>query len=142
MTDSYFSSLRSGARSARDDAEDYGRRAAGSLRDARGSAEDYGRRAAGSLRDTGERLRDRGEDAKSELSRLWSDLEDLVERRIGPAASEAGRSASRYAYQGRDMALDYADQLRDVARSRPLVAIGVAVAATWLITSMLRSGKR
>ena len=124
MTDSYFSSLRSGARDVRDDAED------------------YGRRAAGRLRDTGERLRDKGDDARGELSRLWADLEDLVEKRLGPAASEAGRSASRYAYQGRDMAMDYASQLRDVTRSRPLVAIGVAVAATWLITSMLRSGRR
>ena len=124
MADSYFSSLRSGAREARD------------------TAEDYGHRAAGRLRDAGERLRDKGDDARGELSRLWADLEDLVEKRLGPAASEAGRSASRYAYQGRDMAMDYAEQLRDVTRSRPLVAIGVAVAATWLITSMLRSGKR
>jgi predicted phage gp36 major capsid-like protein len=124
MADSYFSSLRSGARDVRDDAED------------------YGRRAAGRLRDTGERLREKGDDARGELSRLWADLEDLVEKRLGPAASEAGRSASRYAYQGRDMAIDYAQQLRDVTRSRPLVAIGVAVAATWLITSMLRSGRR
>ena len=123
MADGFLSSLRSGARDARDDAED------------------YGRRAAGSLRHTGERLRDRGDDARGELSRLWSELEDLVEKRLGPAASHAGRSASRYAYQGRDMAMDYADQLRDVTRSRPLVAIGVAVAATWFITSMLR-GRR
>ena len=142
MADGYFSNWRSGARDARDSAEDYRRRAAGGLRDVRDNAEDYGRRAAGSLRDTGDRLRDRGEDAKGELARLWSDLEDLVERRIGPAASEAGRSASRYADQGRDMAMDYAAQLRDVTRARPLVAIGVAVAATWFITSMLRSGKR
>jgi hypothetical protein len=124
MADSYFSSLRSGAREARD------------------TAEDYGHRAAGRLRDTGERLRDKGDDARGELSRLWADLEDLVEKRLGPAASEAGRSASRYAYQGRDIAMDYAAQLRDVTRSRPLVAIGVAVAATWLITSMLRSSRR
>ena len=103
MADSYFSSLRSGARDVRDDAED------------------YGRRAAGSLRDTGERLRDQGDDARGELSRLWSDLEDLVERRIGPAASEAGRSASRYAYQGRDMAMDYADA---AARRDPVPPAG------------------
>jgi ElaB/YqjD/DUF883 family membrane-anchored ribosome-binding protein len=121
MADGYLSSLRSGAR------------------DAREAAEDYGQRAAGRLRDTGERLRDRGDDARSELSRLWSQLEDLVERRIRPAASEAASSAGGYARQGRDMAYDVADQLRDVTRSRPLVAIGVAVVATWLITSMLRS---
>ena len=39
-------------------------------------------------------LRDRGDDARSELSRLWSQLEDLVERRLGPAASEAGTTSS------------------------------------------------
>jgi hypothetical protein len=121
MADGYLSGWRSGAREARD------------------TAEEYGHRAAGRLRETGERLRDRGDDARSELSRLWSQLEDLVERRIGPAASEAAHSASGYARHGRDMAYDVADQIRDVTRNRPLVAIGIAVAATWLITSMLRS---
>jgi len=103
------------------------------------NAEDYGRRA-------GRQLRDRGDDARGELSRLWGELEDLVERRIAPAASDAAgqargyvRSAGGYAREGRDMAYDMAEQLRDVTRSRPLVAIGVAVAATWLISSMLRS---
>ena len=135
MADSYFSNLRAGARDARDSAEDYGHRAASGLREARDTAEAYGRRAEGTLRD-------KGEDARGEVSRLWAELEDLVERRIGPAASEAGRSASRYAHEGRDMAVDYAGQLRDVTRARPLVAIGVAVAATWFITSVLRSSKR
>jgi hypothetical protein len=116
MADGYLSSLRSRAEDVRDTAEDYGRRA-------RRTA--YGR----------------GEDARSELSRLWGELEDLVERRLGPAASEAARSAGGYAREGRDMALDVADQLRHATRSRPLVAIGIAVAATWVISSMLR-GRR
>ena len=114
--------------------------------DARDTAEDYGRRAAGRLRDTGDRLRDRGEDARGELSRLWNQLEDLIERRVRPAASDAAdyagtyaRQAGGYARQGRDMAYDVADHLRDATRSRPLVAIGIAVAATWLICGMLRS---
>jgi ElaB/YqjD/DUF883 family membrane-anchored ribosome-binding protein len=128
MANGYLSSLRSGAREARDSAEDYGRRATGSLRD-----------TGDRLRDTGSRLRDRGEDAKGDLARLWSELEDLVDKRLGPAASEASQVASRYAYQGRDMAMDYAGQLRDVTRARPLVAIGIAVAATWFISTMLRS---
>ncbi|MCB4823794.1 hypothetical protein [Roseicella aerolata] len=124
MADGYLSGWRSGAREARD------------------VAEDYGHRAAGRMRDAGERLRDRGDDARSELSRLWSQLEDLVERRLGPAASEAAHSAGSYARHGREMAYDVADQLRDVTRNRPLVAIGVAVAATWLIATMLRGGRR
>jgi len=114
MADGYLSSLRSRADDARDTAEEYGRRA-------------------------GSTLRHRGEDARGELSRLWGELEDLVERRIGPAASEAARSATGYAREGRDVALDLADQLRHATRSRPLVAIGIAVAATWIISSMLRS---
>ncbi len=121
MADGYFSNWRSGARDARD------------------TAEDYGRRAGSNLRDAGERLRDRGDDARGELSRLWSQLEDLVERRIRPAASDAADYAGGYARQGREVAYDVADQIRDVTRNRPLVAIGVAVAATWLISSMLRS---
>lgn len=114
MADGYLSSLRSGAREARDTAEEYGRRTVG-------------------------RLRDRGDDARSELSRLWSQLEDLVERRLRPVASEAADSASGYARQGRDIAYDVADQVRDLTRHRPLLAIGIAVAATWLIASMLHS---
>lgn len=124
MADGFLSSLRSGARDARD------------------SAEDYGRRAGSRLRDAGDQLRDRGDDARSELSRLWSQLEDLVERRIRPAASDAADYAGGYARQGREVAYDVADQIRDVTRSRPLLAIGVAVAATWLIASMLRSSRR
>lgn len=132
MANGYFSSLRSRADDARDTAEQYGR-------DARDTAETYGRRASGSLRDAGETVRDRGNDARGELSRLWSDLEDMVDRRISPVAHDAARYASSYARDGRDAALDMASQLRDVTRSKPLVAIGIAVAATWIISSMLRS---
>lgn len=102
---------------------------------ARDQAEDYGRRAA-------ETLRDRGGDARGELRRLWSQLEDLVENRVTPAASDAARIAGSYASDGREMALDLADQVRSAARARPLVAIGIAVAATWLIASMLGSRRR
>ncbi|WP_043340530.1 hypothetical protein [Belnapia moabensis] len=121
MANGFLSSLRSRADDVRDDAER------------------YGRRASSSLRDTGERLRDRGDDARGELSRLWGQLEDLVERRLGPAANDVASRASYYARDGRDAAYDVADQLREVTRSRPLLAIGVAVAATWAISAMLRS---
>ncbi|MBL6081029.1 hypothetical protein JMJ56_23735 [Belnapia sp. T18] len=128
MVDGFLSSLRSRADDARDDAERYGRRASSSLR---GTGE--------RLRDVGGSLRDRGDDARGELSRLWGQLEDLVERRLGPAASDVANRAGYYARDGRDAAYDVADQLREVTRSRPLLAIGVAVAATWAISAMLRS---
>ncbi|MDB5371692.1 MAG: hypothetical protein JWP04_334 [Belnapia sp.] len=125
MADGFLSNLRSKAEDVRDDAEHYGRRASKSLRET-------GREASRAVHD-------RGDDARGELARLWGELEDLVERRISPAAQDAARYAGSYAREGRDVAYDMASQLRDVARSRPLMAIGIAVAATWVISSMLRS---
>ena len=105
------------------------------VEDARDRAEEYGRDTAG-------RVRHRGEDARGELRRLWSQLEDLVERNLGTTPSEAARSAGHYARDGRDMAYDLADQVRSATRARPLVAIGIAVAATLIVTSLLSSGRR
>jgi hypothetical protein len=103
--------------------------------DWRGDAEDYGREA-------GRRLRRGSEDTRSELRRLWSQLEDVVDRQVAPRASEYARTARAYAEEGRDRASDAADYIRDAARARPLVAIGVAVAATWLVASLISRGRR
>ncbi len=107
--------------------------------EARDTAEDYGR-------DAGRRVREGGSDARGELRRLWSQMEDLVERNLGTSPSEAARTAGSYArdyaQDGRDIAYDVADQIRSAARARPLVAIGIAVAATFVITSLLSSSKR
>jgi hypothetical protein len=104
----------------------------------RDSAEDYGR-------DAGRRAREGAADARGELRRLWSQMEDIVERNYAPAADAArtaGSYARDYARDGRDYAYDVADQLRTATRAQPLVAIGIAVAATFIITSLLSSGKR
>ena len=107
--------------------------------EARDTAEDYGR-------DAGRRVREGGSDARGELRRLWSQMEDLVERNLGTSPSEAARTAGSYArdyaQDGRELAYDVADQIRSAARARPLVAIGIAVAATLVITSLLSSSKR
>ena len=107
--------------------------------DAREAAEDYGR-------DAGRRAREGASDARGELRRLWGQMEDLVERNLGSSPSEAARTASSYARDyardGREMAYDVADQVRSVTRERPLVAIGIAVAATLIITSLLSSKRR
>jgi ElaB/YqjD/DUF883 family membrane-anchored ribosome-binding protein len=108
--------------------------------DARDTAEDYGR-------DAGRRLREGGGDARGELRRLWSQMGDIVERNLGSSPREAvraaGDTARDYARDGREMAYDVADQIRTATRERPLVAIGIAVAATLIITSLLSSaGKR
>ncbi len=107
--------------------------------EARDTAEDYGR-------DAGRRVREGSGDARSELRRLWSQMEDLVERNLGSSPREAagtvGSYARDYAEDGRDLAYDVADQIRSATRARPFVAIGIAVAATFVITSLLSSGKR
>jgi ElaB/YqjD/DUF883 family membrane-anchored ribosome-binding protein len=107
--------------------------------DARDTAEDYGR-------DAGRRLRETSGDTRGELRRLWSQMEDLVERNLGSSPSEAARAAGgqvrEYARDGREMAYDVADQIRSVTRERPLVAIGIAVAATLIITSLLSSASK
>ncbi len=139
MADGFLSGLVRRAYDARETAEDYGRDAGRRLSEARETAEDYGR-------DAGRRLRGGGSDTRGELRRLWSQMEDLVERNLGSSPSEAARTvgtyARDYADEGREMAYDLADQVRSAARARPFVAIGIAVAATLVITSLLNSSKR
>jgi ElaB/YqjD/DUF883 family membrane-anchored ribosome-binding protein len=110
------------------------------------AADDYGRDARDYGRDAGRRLREGGDDARSELRRLWGQLEDVVERNLGSSPKEAVRTvgsyARDYAEDGREMAYDVADQIRSAARARPFVAMGIAVAATLIITSLLSSGTR
>ena len=125
MADGFLSGLTRRAYEARD-----------AIRD---TADDYGR-------DAGRRLREGGDDARGELRRLWSQMEDVVERNLGSSPREAARTVSGYARdyadEGRELAYDLAHQIRDATRSRPLVAIGIAVAATFVITSLLSSSRR
>lgn len=93
-------------------------------------AEQYGRVAA-------ERAGEHGDDARGELRRLWSRMEDIVERRA-PTTSEAADYAGRYAREGREVAYDAADRLSSATRAQPLLVLGIAVAATWIIASLLR----
>lgn len=131
----FLSGLAQRAYDARDSAEDYGRDAG---RRIRGTAEDYGGEAK-------RRVRDGSDDARGELRRLWSQVEDVVERNYDSSRDlvrTAGGYARDYANDGRDIAYDVADQIRSAARSRPLVAIGIAVAATFVLTSLLSGSKR
>jgi hypothetical protein len=95
-------------------------------RQLRSDTEEYGRHAAA-----------RGGDTRAELKRLWSQLEDLVEHRVGPAARDASREGGRYLRGGRDVALDAGERLRDATRAHPLLTIGIAVATTWAVVSLL-----
>jgi ElaB/YqjD/DUF883 family membrane-anchored ribosome-binding protein len=79
--------------------------------------------------------------AGSELSHLWSQIERLFDRDVAPAARYAADQAEPYWREGRDMAADAAVRLRNAANARPLLAVGIAIAATYVVTSMLH-GRR
>jgi ElaB/YqjD/DUF883 family membrane-anchored ribosome-binding protein len=147
MADGFLSGLARRVGDWRDEAED--------------RAEPYARRA-----------RRGGKDAMGELRGLWDRIEDLVERQVAPAASDYARSArdtaadyagsagdkayryaqgaGRYARraardygpQAREAAENAAGYLRDVTRQRPLLAIGVAIAGTWLVATLLSGSRR
>jgi hypothetical protein len=104
-------------------------------REARAAAEDFGGRAAGDLRE-------RGEDARAQLARLWGQIEDLFDRRVAPAASRTAASAEGYAREARDRAAELAEGLRAATRARPLLAIGIAVAATYAVATLLGGAGR
>ena len=95
------------------------------------AAQDTGRHAAG-------RAASYADQASSRLGELWSEIEALVSRR-GPEVADRARG---YASDAGDAAADLSDQLAAMTRQRPLVAIGVAVAATWLVSSLLHSSRR
>ena len=119
-----------GYRRARDLGEEGYRRA-------RDLGEQGYRRARGYAEEGYELARDRGGDAMGELRRLWSQLEDVVEREVGPGAVRYARRAGTYAREG---AVEAADTVRSFARNRPLLALGIAAGAAWLVAGLLRGG--
>jgi hypothetical protein len=135
----WISALARRAEDWREEAEDTGRHRGRQLvRDAGEARDALWRRGGDTLSD----LRHRGEDTRSELRRLWSQLEDLMEREVAPRASSYARTARDVAGEGRERVEEAADYLRHATRARPLLAIGVAVAATWLAVSLIRRGRR
>ncbi len=105
---------------------------------ARAVAEDIGRRVAEGYRER----REGAADVRGELTRLWRQVEALVENRAAPAAADLARTAGSYAGEGRDLAIEAAERLRAATRARPLLAIGIAVAASFAIATLLGSGRR
>jgi ElaB/YqjD/DUF883 family membrane-anchored ribosome-binding protein len=120
-------------------------------------ADDVGDRADAYGREGYRRARRGAGDTRGELRRLWSEIEDLVEDRVAPAAGRgarqagevvretarsAGRYAADYAPRARDAAYDVADYLRGATQARPLLAIGLAIGATLLVAGMLTGSRR
>ncbi len=108
------------------------------LRHLRNRAEEYADAAQDGGKEVAGRASRYADQASSRLGDLWSEIEALVHRR-GPELTDRARG---YAHDAGDVASDLSDQLVAMTRQRPLVAIGVAVAATWLVSSLLHSSRR
>lgn len=85
-------------------------------------------------------------DTRAELARLWSRIEDIVEHRLDSTAREVSRDAHAALQttraqleHGREAALDAAGRLRDATRAHPLMALGIAAAAAWVVASLMRA---
>lgn len=78
-----------------------------------------------------------GEDAKDELAKLRAQVERLMEERVTPALAGAADQVQDYANRARESIEDQADALSDTVRERPLLAIGIATAAGYLIGRLM-----
>jgi ElaB/YqjD/DUF883 family membrane-anchored ribosome-binding protein len=76
-------------------------------------------------------------DAQEELARLRSQVERLMQERVTPALAGAADQVSDYASRARETIEDQAETLSETVRERPLLAVGIAVAAGYLVGRLM-----
>ena len=104
-----------------------------------GSANDFSNDAR-NLRDQASASAARvGDDAKEELARLRAQVERLMQERVTPALAGAADTMQDYASRARHSIEDNADAVSDTVRERPLLAIGIAAAAGYLLGRLMGS---
>jgi ElaB/YqjD/DUF883 family membrane-anchored ribosome-binding protein len=102
-----------------------------------GAANDFSSDAR-KLRDQAEASATRvGDDAKEELAKLRAQVERLMQERVTPALAGAADTVQDYANRARDTIEDQADAISETVRERPLVALGIAAAAGYLIGRLM-----
>ncbi len=77
------------------------------------------------------------DDAKDELARLRSQVEKLMSERVTPALGEAADTVQDYAHRARESIEDQADSIAEQVRDRPLIAVGIAAAAGYLLGRLM-----
>ncbi|WP_220115886.1 DUF883 family protein [Caldovatus aquaticus] len=73
------------------------------------------------------------EDAREELARLRAQVEKLMQERVTPALAGAAETVEDYATRARETIEQQADALSSTVRERPLMAVGIAALAGFLI---------
>jgi ElaB/YqjD/DUF883 family membrane-anchored ribosome-binding protein len=106
--------------------------------DAKGEAA----RLAGSARDLASGAKDDASrfvsDAKAEIVQLREKVEALMNDRITPAVSAAADRASAIGKSASDTVRQQADRASDAVHDKPLIALGVAALAGFVIASLIR----
>lgn len=98
-------------------------KAAGTVQNAVGGAKDAARDLAG--------------DAQGELARLRGEVDRLTRERVTPALAGAAETAEGYVRQARDTVSEQSERVSDAVRERPLLAVGIAAAAGYLIGRLM-----
>jgi ElaB/YqjD/DUF883 family membrane-anchored ribosome-binding protein len=93
---------------------------------------------------SGQRLAD---DARVELARLRAQVERLMEERVTPALGQAADTVEDYSRRARARVEENAHAVTDAVRERPLLSIGLAALAGYVIgrlsgtTTIYRDGR-
>jgi ElaB/YqjD/DUF883 family membrane-anchored ribosome-binding protein len=80
------------------------------------------------------------EDAREELARLRAQVEKLMQERVTPALAGAAETVEDYAHRARDTIEHQADALSSTVRERPLLAVGLAAVAGYLVGRLMGGG--
>lgn len=83
---------------------------------------------------SGERL---AEDAREELARLRAQVERLMQDRVTPVLGTAADTVEDYSRRARETVEENVYALSDTVRERPLLAIGAAALAGYLIGRLM-----
>lgn len=88
-------------------------------------------------RDAGAAVGAMADDARTELARLRAQVERLMQERVTPALAGAADTAEDYARRARETIEEQADYISSTVRERPLLAIGVAAVAGYVIGRLM-----
>jgi ElaB/YqjD/DUF883 family membrane-anchored ribosome-binding protein len=77
-------------------------------------------------------------DAAEELARLRSQVETLMNERVTPMLGSVANSAEQAAKAATDEVRHQAARLTDTVQEKPLMAIGLAALAGFVLASVLR----
>lgn len=79
-----------------------------------------------------------GRDAASEIAQLRQQMEQLLSDRVSPALGSMVSGAEYAAKSAGDEVRYQANRVADVVHERPVLALGMAVAAGFFLASILR----